>query len=505
MKTSSIIRLEDDPFVVIRKSYTEICGGNQYAAALINYYEHRHNAKVDEVDECLRTIRGFKVSQSDYIIKASDDYLSEVALQKLCGSKCAGIANHLLNQLGFITLIQNIPNPNGGSPVNHAILNTEKLNQELERYSQFKRLGKPYQFQNDMQTKNHFKKSSPSNDALQSVILPHVSPSFDALTVRQMTLCSPSNDAHQPVKRRTAKGKMTDNNNSLNDKFVNSSLIAHEKNELEPNEPNEPNELFLKKINLNGTEQNERTISPGGGAAAQIQAAPQAQRTVNHTPNSPNLFFEDVFPNFQTLEAKLKAIFPELDFELAFNKWKLWADSGNSTHQAIRHENWEANCKKMARTAIAEGKLLKKVAATPAQPTFKNPVIVQASPQVATSQNFVSVPGVEVGAFSQKAENSKNTEGVLQSVIMEAQTQHMKKIAAFENAYDNLTEGTFTDFRINLGIITRTWHDVVGSGIYIAGDNTREFLFLSALMEAQENEMFKYYQKNSSQYQTLAA
>lgn len=388
-KTSAIIRLEDDAFLVIRKSYTAICGGDQYAAAILNYYEHRHNAKAAEVDECIRTIRNFKPSQADYVIKASHQYLSEVALQNLCAIKRAGIANHFLEELGFITLVQNIKNINGQS-VNHALLNVQKLNDELRRYDTFKKAGKEYQFIK--------KKSIPESSDGQ------MTDTKKTFSDGQMTVTQRSNDRHPKVKRPSPKGQMTDNKDNTNDKFVHSSMIAHEPNE-------RTNEPFLKSIETNepvkgepSNEQNGNDFT--GGAAAHDE--PYAKL--------PNLFFSEKFPNFQTLQSEcLKNCenTENVDFEKAFAKWSKWAAA-----KSVRMENWFITIQRFLNNELIERKI-QKVIEKPAQ-----------------------------------AKNPKNTEGVA-------------LVEKFKFDYSNLFAGTFEEFEARVISVVNLMPIVKASGFVI--------------------------------------
>lgn len=131
-KSSCLIKLENDSFVAIRKSNLILCDYNECAAALINYYEFRHNCKLAELHEKMANNRNYKVSEKDYLIQASNQYLINALLNQFSRNKVIE-ANALLMKLGYIKIVTNVSNPNGGKPVNHIVLNADFINQRLKQ------------------------------------------------------------------------------------------------------------------------------------------------------------------------------------------------------------------------------------------------------------------------------------------------------------------------------------------------------------------------------------
>ena len=131
-RNSCLIKLENDSFVAIRKSNLILCNENECAAALINYYEFRHNGKMSELDERVANNRNYKVSEKDYLIQASNQYLMSALLNRFSRNKIIE-ANALLMSLGYIKIVTDVINPNGGKPVNHIVFNVEYINQRLKQ------------------------------------------------------------------------------------------------------------------------------------------------------------------------------------------------------------------------------------------------------------------------------------------------------------------------------------------------------------------------------------
>jgi hypothetical protein len=131
-RNSCLIKLENDSFVAIRRSNLILCNENECAAALINYYEFRHNCKLSELDEKVSNNRNYKVGDRDYLIQASNQYLAGALLYQFSRNKIIE-ANAVLMKLGYIKIITDVFNPNGGKPVNHILFNAEFINQRLKQ------------------------------------------------------------------------------------------------------------------------------------------------------------------------------------------------------------------------------------------------------------------------------------------------------------------------------------------------------------------------------------
>jgi len=132
--TSCVIRLEKDPFVAIRQSYVSICKEDNCTAALLNYYEKRHSSKMDDVSERQAADKRFVPTQADYLIKASNAYLQK-ALLGIFGRNLIIRGNGMLEELGFITICDNIKNDKGGMSINHVLFHPEKVNASLKGYA----------------------------------------------------------------------------------------------------------------------------------------------------------------------------------------------------------------------------------------------------------------------------------------------------------------------------------------------------------------------------------
>lgn len=131
-KTSPLIQLSNDRFITIRESHLAICGSN-CAAALLNYYANRLSALIDKAENDKSNKKGHSIKDSDLLIMSSNDYIQN-GLLGVYGRNSIIKANQDLMALGYISIVADIPNPNGRFPINHILLNTKAVNLALKAY-----------------------------------------------------------------------------------------------------------------------------------------------------------------------------------------------------------------------------------------------------------------------------------------------------------------------------------------------------------------------------------
>jgi hypothetical protein len=115
MKSSCISHKPNDPLIIVRESYIDICGGNRNAAIVLSYFEYWHNIKIGMVkkNQTLNNIAEKHGDQPDH-----DTTLFQWHTRQEIYDSCFGMvainkikeACSLLESKGFLSLHRN-PNP----------------------------------------------------------------------------------------------------------------------------------------------------------------------------------------------------------------------------------------------------------------------------------------------------------------------------------------------------------------------------------------------------------
>jgi hypothetical protein len=133
MKNSVISEIPGDEYIVIKRSYFQICHANSYktsqktklcAAALLSFYEHKHNSTL--------TSNGEFNDGSEIKIMAGNKHLVNGLLSAF-SPNLIRLSNRLLAELQYIKIDSTVINNNENLP-NEVFLNVENINNALKSY-----------------------------------------------------------------------------------------------------------------------------------------------------------------------------------------------------------------------------------------------------------------------------------------------------------------------------------------------------------------------------------
>lgn len=115
MRTSCISWPERERLIVIRQSQLPLCDGNHCAAALLSFFEHGHNYKLEQREQAEHANRvarqhGEEAKQDTSLLQYHNEDGLEKGLLGLYGRKTIRAALDILVQKGFVSIHKN-PNP----------------------------------------------------------------------------------------------------------------------------------------------------------------------------------------------------------------------------------------------------------------------------------------------------------------------------------------------------------------------------------------------------------
>ena len=187
MMTSAIVRVTNEPILILRKSYIEICGGDRDAAKLLSYFEYWHNVKVaqNRKSEHLNRVaeqHGYNPEQdvSDLQYHTMDEMydeclgdISKKGLQK---------ARRILRELGFISEHSNPDIRFAFDKTIYYRLEVEAVNRALDDY-RLSRLSDQHNrcSQNDHIEKNMDSHRMSQNDSIDRANMDHSTGQNDPL------------------------------------------------------------------------------------------------------------------------------------------------------------------------------------------------------------------------------------------------------------------------------------------------------------------------------------
>lgn len=115
MKSSCVVRVENDPIVIIRKSYVDFASSNHCAAALIAFFEFWHNIKIAQsekaaIENQVAEKHGDAPTQNTSLWQFHTTAELEAGLNGLYSKRAINPAIDLLVELGVLEVGSN-PNP----------------------------------------------------------------------------------------------------------------------------------------------------------------------------------------------------------------------------------------------------------------------------------------------------------------------------------------------------------------------------------------------------------
>lgn len=131
-KTSCIERMPNETYITLRQSYINICGGNICAAALLDYYEYRHNNQIRFVESKKGNNKRYIEQVEDYLIESSYSFV-QAGLMGLYGRNLIMKGNEILSELGFISVHHIGVNDKGGKPTTKVLFKPDVVNERLKK------------------------------------------------------------------------------------------------------------------------------------------------------------------------------------------------------------------------------------------------------------------------------------------------------------------------------------------------------------------------------------
>jgi hypothetical protein len=139
IKNSSIPSIEEDRFVVVRRSWITICNGNDCAAAMLNFFVSWHDWKIENQPRARREnevaeLHGVSPSQSTGLLQHHTIAEIKEGLCQMYGDKTIQKAIELLIKLNFVVRSSNPDRRYKFDRTNHYAVVPESIKLALSRY-----------------------------------------------------------------------------------------------------------------------------------------------------------------------------------------------------------------------------------------------------------------------------------------------------------------------------------------------------------------------------------